>query len=175
MNPFDLPGPQFLVLYWLLGVLTLAVLRLTREATEGGAPPHTRLSDPYTIAYLRGGSDDVLRTVVFVLVVRQLVVFGDVDQIVAPPHAAGHAHNKIERAILSAFRDRRPAGEVLKEPGLNALAKHHGEPELARLGLVPDEETRSRRVLALAIGLTVLGGAALIKIGIGLSRERPDS
>ena len=59
MNPFDLP--QFLLFYAVLAVGSIgwAVMR-TRQA-EGAVPPKLDFSDPYAIAYLRGGANEAAR------------------------------------------------------------------------------------------------------------------
>lgn len=173
MNPFDLPGPQFLTLYFFLGVLTLAALWLARQAVEGGDPPNMPLSDPYVIAYLRGGSHEVLRTAVLVMLDRELLETRENDQIAARPGAASHATNDVEREILLRFEQPAPVAEVFDSARLATLARHRYEPDLVRLGLLPDSATQAHRALALLIALAVLGGTALVKIGVGISRGRP--
>jgi hypothetical protein len=61
MNPFDLPGPQFLVFYGVLATLTILAAALATRQAENGVPPRVNLSDPYGIAYLRGGKNEALR------------------------------------------------------------------------------------------------------------------
>jgi hypothetical protein len=63
MNPFDLPGPEFLVFYIVLAALTLAALVLHRRAAESAGSPVT-LSHPYQVAYLRGGWREALSVAV---------------------------------------------------------------------------------------------------------------
>lgn len=62
-NPFDLPGPDFLVFYAFLGVLTIGLLWFARRASEGADAPRIDYSDPYLLAYLRGGQSEVIRVV----------------------------------------------------------------------------------------------------------------
>src|SRR5687767_591732 len=62
MNPFDLPGPQFLLFYTILAGIVLGALVFWRRRAElSAAPARIDLSDPYLIAYLRGGEMEVLR------------------------------------------------------------------------------------------------------------------
>src|SRR5688572_64296 len=66
MNPItDLTGPQFLVFYAILIVVTVVVCRRRRRSSETtSALPLPSLPedfDPYEIAYLRGGDNEVAR------------------------------------------------------------------------------------------------------------------
>jgi uncharacterized protein (TIGR04222 family) len=81
-NPIgDMPGPQFLVFYLLVIVLTTVGASLWRKAadpTRGLAPPSVPLyPDPYEIAFLRGGENEVLRSVLFNLVQKGFLVVLD--------------------------------------------------------------------------------------------------
>ena len=60
MNPFELPGPQFLVFYAALGVALAIALVLVRRAYEPDASVAVQLTDPYEIACLRGGDPNDL-------------------------------------------------------------------------------------------------------------------
>lgn len=62
MNPFDLPGPQFLLFYTVFSGIVLGALVFWRRHAElSASPARIDLSDPYLIAYLRGGKTEVLR------------------------------------------------------------------------------------------------------------------
>lgn len=62
MNPFYLPGPQFLLFYTVFAAIVLGGLVFWRRRAElSPAPARIDLSDPYLIAYLRGGEKEVLR------------------------------------------------------------------------------------------------------------------
>ena len=61
MNPFDLPGPQFLLFYLGLSAAVIVALVVARKFAESSAAPKLDLSDPYLIAYLRGGDAETLR------------------------------------------------------------------------------------------------------------------
>jgi hypothetical protein len=55
MFPFDLPGPAFLLFYLFAGTCVLLLLYMFRHIGEPADAPKVNLSDPYLIAYLRGG------------------------------------------------------------------------------------------------------------------------
>jgi hypothetical protein len=62
MNPFELPGPQFLLLYIIFAGLVIAGLVFSRRRAElSPSTPRIDLSDPYLIAFLRGGEKEVAR------------------------------------------------------------------------------------------------------------------
>jgi hypothetical protein len=46
MNPFDLPGPAFLLFFIGLSALTIVALVVTRRIAERSAAPKLDLSDP---------------------------------------------------------------------------------------------------------------------------------
>jgi len=45
-NPFDLPGPQFLIFYVVLGVFTILILWLARQVSEAADAPRIDYSAP---------------------------------------------------------------------------------------------------------------------------------
>ena len=65
----DMSGPQFLLLYAgiILSVLVLCRerLRLSDPSTALPAPTMPPQPDPYAIAYLRGGTSEVVRLITF--------------------------------------------------------------------------------------------------------------
>ncbi len=74
MNPFDLAGPQFLLFYLAFGGCVLLVLNLIRRARESSDSSKVTLTDPYLIAYLRGGKNEALRLGTVSLIDRGLLV-----------------------------------------------------------------------------------------------------
>jgi hypothetical protein len=69
-SPFDLRGPEFLLFYLLFGACVLAALFLLRYTGEATDPPQLNLSDPYLIAFLRGGRNETLRVATVSLIDR---------------------------------------------------------------------------------------------------------
>ena len=77
MNPFDLPGPQFLVFYNALIVVATFVAYLLQKTILLERRASVRVSevaDPYAIAYLRGGVWEAWKVAVFSLMDRGLLV-----------------------------------------------------------------------------------------------------
>ena len=60
MNPFDLAGPTFLLLYGVLSLFVLLGAWLHRKRSESGSISRLDLSNPYLIAYLRGGENETV-------------------------------------------------------------------------------------------------------------------
>src|SRR6185503_20947566 len=101
MNPFELPGPQFLAFYAMLGAGVLFAVYFLKQRAEGGEPIRLPSTDPYVIAYLRGGATEAVRLGVAVLVDRQLLAIGEDDAVVLREGVTpAHGSNDLERAIL---------------------------------------------------------------------------
>ena len=98
MNPFDLRGPEFLVVYAALTLIILFVLsqfRRAREATPAVTLPP--ISDPYAIAYLRGGQKAMLEVAAFSLVERGLLSVEDGNLVTSGRHEAKLATNPLDK------------------------------------------------------------------------------
>ena len=167
MNPFDLHGPQFLAFYAVLCAVTLGALVLLRRLRETDGT-HMRLSDPYLIAYLRGGPKETLRLIVASLVDRGLLTSAG-TLLEASSGAAEKTHHALERAILERFQRGAEASAVFGDLLLMHKATDLGR-TLERHGLMADEEVRGRRRVRLRVALALLGGIALVKIFVALSR-----
>jgi uncharacterized protein (TIGR04222 family) len=170
-NPFDLPGPDFLVFYSFLGTLTIGLLWLARRASEAADPPRIDYSDPYLLAYLRGGQSEVIRVVTVSLIDRGLLQSND-DQLVAVNHnAVNIVHRPIEKALLQHFRFRAKASSAFTSPAILSTCQEYKD-TLQRLGLLPDESIQRARLWRFVIAVIVLTGVAALKILIALQRGR---
>lgn len=101
MNPFDLPGPQFLNFYMILGCIVLVALYYARKFSESGNIPKLDYSDPYLIAYLRDGEIAAIRVAIVSLIDRGLLQAVDDRVEVTNPTATEIVHRPIEKAILN--------------------------------------------------------------------------
>src|SRR5215212_9798794 len=99
MYPFDLPGPQFLVFYGVFAAVILLVVLVLTRYTEDGAPPRVNLSDPYGIAYLRGGKNEALRIATVSLIDRGLLSVQGEMLVTAQDTAPALVQRTIEKAL----------------------------------------------------------------------------
>jgi uncharacterized protein (TIGR04222 family) len=174
MNPFDLPGPQFLLFYAMLGAGVLFAVYAFKQQAEGGEPVRLPSTDPYLIADLRGGAVEAIRLGVAVLVDRQLLEFEGGDRVVRRKGVRPtHGSNDLERAILEQCENVVHPGELTDTQRLLEIARRSYELPLLRLGLLATPETRTRRLRDLGLAMVVLAVVAGIKVAIGVARDRP--
>jgi len=167
MIPFDLRGPEFLVFYLVLGVATLGVVILVRRDLEPRGVGRLKLSDPYLIAYLRGGKNEVLRVATVGLVDRGLLKAENSQlqsaaslEVVSLP---------VEKALLEAFQSTGEAGSVFSNTELESTTVGLRQ-TLERHGLIPDDQKREVRRWIARSGALFLASVALIKIIVALAR-----
>src|SRR5688572_6470436 len=103
MNPFDLPGPQFLAFYAALGLVVVVLVSILRRMAESGPVPKVDVSDPYLIAYLRGGENEALRVATVSLVDRGLLIAEDENLRAKKNVSLDGVRRPIEKALLRKF------------------------------------------------------------------------
>lgn len=172
MNPFDLYGPDFLAFYFGLSLVVILTAWMVRRGVESGPAPRIDLSNPYLIAYLRGGANEALRLGVVSLVDRGLLAANNTTLARTPGTTERAARNRVEDALLRKFGTRSEAVSIFKDADLKAACAEYRQ-QLEQAGLLPDEQAKSGRWLRFGLGALLLGGVAGMKISIGLSRERP--
>ena len=124
MNPFELPGPQFLAFYAVLGAGVLFAVYLLKQRAEGGEPIRLPSTDPYLIAYLRGGATEAVRLGVTVLVDCQLLDFEDGVRVVRRERVKPtHGSNDLERAILEECETATLPGSLATSKRLQEIAR----------------------------------------------------
>jgi uncharacterized protein (TIGR04222 family) len=170
-NPFDLPGPDFLVFYAFLGALTIGLLWLARRASEAADAPRIDYSDPYLLAYLRGGQSEVIRVVTVSLIDRDLLESNDDRLVAANQNAVNIVRRPVEKALLQHFRFRAQASSAFTSPAILSTCQEYKD-TLQRLGLLPDESILRARLWRFVIAVIVLTGVAALKVLIALQRGR---
>jgi uncharacterized protein (TIGR04222 family) len=172
MNPFDLPGPQFLAFYGVLATVTILVVALATRKAEGGAPPRVNLSDPYSIAYLRGGKNEALRIATVSLIDRGLLTYQEGERLVTTPDVAPDlAQRAIERALLGKFKTPDSATAIFTDSRLEYACADYMR-SLSHLGLLPSPDDRDARHRRFLMALFVLLGVAGIKLILAFMRGR---
>jgi uncharacterized protein (TIGR04222 family) len=174
MNPFDLRGPEFLVVYSVFAIFVLfglSRLRRTREGTAPSALPP--ISDPYAIAYLRGGQKAMLEVAAFSLVDRGLlnVEDGTLRTTGRSNHDARLATDPLDRQILLFFQSKATAVSMYRDAKFKSVSSAIEE-RLLRDGLLPNLETMEARSMDFGLAVLLLVGIAAIKVIIALERGR---
>ena len=168
MNPFDLRGPDFLMFYLVFGGVVFALYELLRRMAEPSDPPKVNLSDPYEIAYLRGGEYEAFRVATISLIDRGLIkVNGTVLQ--AEKNADNLVKRPIERAVLAKLQSPQEAASISIETTLEPVFRPYEE-ELARLGLLPTYEQKRSRWMRKIYALAAMLGVAGYKIYVAIQR-----
>jgi uncharacterized protein (TIGR04222 family) len=154
-----------------LALIVVVAAKLAIDAAEQDAPPALALSDPYQIAWLRGGTPEGARIAVLALTDRGLIAIRGDDLVNIGP-ARSFVREPIERAILArCAQSGTAATAVFADPAVeHAYAAY--QTQLERLQLMPDPAMRARRYRWLAIVAAILLGVALIKIAIAIGRSK---
>ena len=167
-NPFDLPGPSFLVLYIILGIGVNLLIRSLILQKEKNSPASLRAcTDPYKLAYLRAGACETLRVVLFSLIDRGLIKASD-TAVTAEPQAQEIVKRPVEQAVVGFFATPQQIREIFDYPAALGAAEEYCR-ELTDEGLMADRSVlNSRRSLSFA-ALILLLGISVIKIIVALS------
>ena len=170
MNPFDLYGPQFLFFYFILlfiggGILFLFWRSLGRD--EMGRRP---ITDPYRIAYLRGGPKEAVKIVAASLTHRRCAkVIG--DTITAEEGQAGLATNEMERIVLEECRSGATL-QNLAEGRSAATADRLFHQPLLNEYLILSADQRQQALVVKIIVVGSLVAVAAIKILLAMQRGK---
>ena len=122
MSPFDLRGPQFLVFYLILGTLVVTLLFMLRRLIDPAGAVKVDMSDPYLIAFLRGGKDELVRVATISLVHRKLLQVSDTLVSVTSPGVADGVRIPIERQLLLYFANTSEGASAFSDPGCSFAA-----------------------------------------------------
>jgi uncharacterized protein (TIGR04222 family) len=181
VNPFDLPGPDFLRLYLVVFVAVMAMAGLLRWFLRlpGGDPQlDTNELSPFEIAYLAGGKNLALNAAIARLVHDDALAL-DTSHVNLKTTEAGAGGvavaSDVEGAIMAAV-----ATGALNQKSIDKVREEAAESlepvreRLEDLGLLVGDRQPIARIVPLAfVLLVVLFG--VIKIFVGLARNRPVS
>ncbi len=161
MNPFAWPGSEFLAFYIVLTALVGGFVVLVRRQLGPTGMPSKRLTDPYSIALVRGGIAEAIRVGVMSLTRRNyLSCIGRNAQVT---DVAATVKIDAEQAILHACQLPIPGYDLLS----NVRVAHSFQARVAQLedaGLIPDANLRTLQVTLVVVGALILGLTGAIKI-----------
>ncbi len=164
MPLLGMQGPQFLVLYAAVSLAAFVWMRWTireRESTETSSA--LRVRDPYEIAYLRGGTPQLVQVVVLSLIRRGLLEARAGQLLKSDFGAADAVSLPVERAVLDGCRGPTTAATLDRSAAVQAAAERYRS-ALQANGLVPTDEMRGKRRRFAMKAMFVLLAFAVVKI-----------
>jgi len=191
MNPLDLRGPEFLAFYLVWSSVVLVLLRAARSHWERRIPPggtlpagrfapgtYPRESDAYTIALLRGGLEETARALLARLVAEGSVVIDGRELKRPDPPPDTSRLEPLEREVLQSILPPAGSGIAAQEAEKKALRivqdrSSEMQTDLEGQGLAPAEPQRQMYALFRNIALVAILGLGLMKVLVGISRDRP--
>lgn len=174
MNPFAWSGPKFLLFYVVLAaVIVVALIARNRMSGRDGKPVRVNdlTTDPYAVAYLRGGATEAARVAIFNLVDRGILAFNDGKVRTAKGDAAKSLRRPLDRAIVAQAHDRVEVNRLAHAVPVRKESQAYA-PALAAQGLVPNDAERRERRNFVLVALAVLIGVSFTKIAYAFSHGR---
>jgi uncharacterized protein (TIGR04222 family) len=145
------------------------VLNITRREREDDSASAS-ISDPYLIAYLRGGERAVVEAAAVALIDRGLMEAVD-DEIRAKSVVSANQLEEIEKRLLEICTTSTKPNALFSHPSIiRACAVYRDQ--LEQLGLLPNAALKSRRAADFGIAVLLLGAVAGTKIMVALARGR---
>jgi len=172
VNPFDLPGPQFLLFYIIFaGLVILGLVFWRRRAESSASTPRIDLSDPYLIAYLRGGEKEVLRVATVTLIDRGLLVRSGRQIQRAENASPASVRLPVEQALLKKYARAGEVSWMFEDEGLSKACEPYGA-TLRRARLLPDDSVNTARLTRLVIATFLLTAVGFTKVVIAIDAGR---
>ncbi|HVO98723.1 MAG TPA: TIGR04222 domain-containing membrane protein [Bryobacteraceae bacterium] len=165
MWPFDLRGPEFLVLYLVVGGGIMLALYLLRHMGEPESSLQINLSDPYLVAYLRGGKNETLRVVTMSLIDRAILK-PEGTRIAIVDGALKNAGPGLEQKVAQFFTPSADAVSVFKLDGGAAVSRY--QEQLMQAGLLPDDDAKQAQLVRMAVALVALLALGITKLVVAI-------
>ena len=162
-------GPQFLFFFLIVVIgayVALGIFITSRERERW--PGDRRVRDPYTIAFLRGGTRELVQVVTLALAWRGLLQVGTSSLQILKSSAADSVSQPIEKAVLQACRSPAKPTSVVTDSGVSNAANAY-ERDLQAAQLLADEQVRQARRGPVLTVVAVLCGLAACKVLVALS------
>lgn len=170
MNPFELNGPRFLAFYSLL-LLASGAISYLFWLTLGQKDNYRRpMTDPYLIAYLRGGSKEAVKVAAATLTHRRAAKISG-DTITSESGESELAKNQFEKIILEECLSGRTISQLVDGRAANLAEKLFHQRLVSEHLILSDWERQKVLILKILMICTILT-VAIIKIIIALQRGR---
>jgi uncharacterized protein (TIGR04222 family) len=170
INPFELHGTDFLAFYVVVGAIAVGLEYLWIRALEAGPLPPLQLTDPYQIAYLRGGAEEALKIVALSLIDRGLLKAGD-GTLGAEENAHEWVRRRIEKAVLRLYRLPGEVTAMAADADCQEACRSYRE-TLDSHGLIAGAGVLWRRLPGFLLAAMLLVFVGMLKINIALSEGR---
>jgi uncharacterized protein (TIGR04222 family) len=162
-------GPPFLALFAVLAVAVYVLVGwiiATRERERAIAGQ--RLRDPYAIAYLRGGLDELVKVAALALTLRELLRVGTATLQTVEGSDVARVNVPIEGAVLRCCLQGATPEVIRRHPRVVAAEAEYVQ-DLTQRGLLADADVRRTRRGIVWMGILALLGLAVAKIVVALS------
>ena len=177
---FDLHGGAFLLVHAIFVAAVLLVAHLAFNASDptsaASPPPVPSAPDAFEIAYLVGGVNQVIRTVVYDLYRRGCVeVHRDKMISAVPERLEDVSSTPIERNVLDVLRRKSHPSRLFGSAALRAATERFCAPLRARLdaqALILPRSAKRRSWGIFFVALGVIVGVAILKSSLALSQGR---
>ena len=150
-NPLDLHGPAFLVYYTAIASVIVGLLLLWQRLRESADTSGAALTDPYLVAYLRGGEQEPVRVAVAALIDRGLLESEQTWLSATPRAAEARVEVPLEKSLLAYFAE--APGRLRGAMEQPAIRRELGRLErtLLERGLIPTADQHWARAGAMAV------------------------
>jgi len=168
----NLPGPDFLNVFGLVVILVLAgaylCIRFADRTDRRPPPPVPQNPDAMEVAFLQGGVNQVIRTLIYDLAQRGFVALAAEDHVVPTEKQAQPGElNALETRLLEAAQAKPKAHALFEDRGLRRSLLEQLAPVRAKLtaeGLIKPQSVKVWRRRAQIGGTLIIVGLALAKI-----------
>jgi len=173
MNPFELAGPQFLLFYLVFGFVLIGSVVVLRRSFELDSGMKVQVTDPYAIAFLRGGAAEAMRLASTGLIDRRLLAMDEEEKLKVSDRAAPKlVSDPLESAILEHFRTKNDIKSMFTAAAVQEQCARI-KAGLEERGLMPNGMAKVRNILICFAAIAILWFTALIKIDMALTRHHP--
>lgn len=180
-NPIgSMYGPYFLALYAAVIFFTLMVIRVMKSFVDSThklpMPSISSQIDPYQVAYLRGGTNELARTVLFNLLQKNLLEHAESKTLKITEAASNTSRlNSIETAAVGWIGNGRTNNEIFKSGGLTTQLEAFGrtyEHQLEEQQLLTDDQIKMKVAVVKWFAAATVAALGFYKVLAAFSRGK---